>query len=318
MRDGLYENVTSRLSAGSKNRRTKQSYLAGVRQFSEWAKKNGYKYWDQMSKDIIQEYADYPTKEGRTAGTVHTRLAPVCVGAGIPMGEIAKPKRTVSTLVRGRSVKANPDGHRQADQERFSRLVGLQKALGIRRAELAVLTGADAVRGSSGLVEQVVVRRGKGGKRQEQWILPARREEVTAIFEGIAADQKVFTKAEMSNKINLHGLRARVAREAYDYYAGILQRNPETADRMRSGLMETFAACNDPAKTSSTKMYRFKEDVYNPKIYRLRGESYNKAKQNNRPVEYDRLALMMVSVYHLAHWRLDVTVTNYMIAEEEK
>lgn len=28
---------------------------------------------------------------------------------------------------------------------------------------------------------------------------------------------------------------------------------------------------------------------------------------------FDRLALMCVSVWHLAHWRLDVTVKDYML-----
>ena len=31
-----------------------------------------------------------------------------------------------------------------------------------------------------------------------------------------------------------------------------------------------------------------------------------------RAVAYDRLALMAVSVFHLAHWRAEVTVKNYM------
>ena len=31
------------------------------------------------------------------------------------------------------------------------------------------------------------------------------------------------------------------------------------------------------------------------------------------PTEYSRLALLAVSVFHLSHWRLDVTVTNYLI-----
>lgn len=30
--------------------------------------------------------------------------------------------------------------------------------------------------------------------------------------------------------------------------------------------------------------------------------------------EYNRLALMAVSVFHLSHWRLDVTVSNYLLA----
>ncbi len=38
------------------------------------------------------------------------------------------------------------------------------------------------------------------------------------------------------------------------------------------------------------------------------------AEQHGLPVSYDRLAAMAVSIYHLAHWRLDVTIDNYLIA----
>ena len=42
------------------------------------------------------------------------------------------------------------------------------------------------------------------------------------IFKGVGPDQKVFCKEEMSNKINLHGMRARHSKECYNYYAGLL------------------------------------------------------------------------------------------------
>lgn len=51
----------------------------------------------------------------------------------------------------------------------------------------------------------------------------------------------------------------------------------------------------------------------NEKPYKLRGENRQKAIEQGKETEYNRLALMMVSVFHLSHWRLDVTVTNYLI-----
>lgn len=51
----------------------------------------------------------------------------------------------------------------------------------------------------------------------------------------------------------------------------------------------------------------------NEKPYKLRGNNYQKAIEQGKEMEYNRLALMAVSVFHLSHWRLDVTVTNYMI-----
>ena len=48
--------------------------------------------------------------------------------------------------------------------------------------------------------------------------------------------------------------------------------------------------------------------------YYLRGLNRKFALEHNLPTAYNRLALMAVSVYHLSHWRLDVTVCNYILA----
>ena len=48
-------------------------------------------------------------------------------------------------------------------------------------------------------------------------------------------------------------------------------------------------------------------------VYSLRGELRARAQALGRPTEYDRTALMCVSVWHLAHWRAEVTVSHYMI-----
>ncbi len=65
------------------------------------------------------------------------------------------------------------------------------------------------------------------------------------------------------------------------------------------------------------------DDGYYPKHWRdckvdgnyvLCGHNRELALKNGLPVSYDRLALFAVSVYHLAYWRHDVTVANYLLA----
>ena len=46
----------------------------------------------------------------------------------------------------------------------------------------------------------------------------------------------------------------------------------------------------------------------------LRGLNRKFAQEHNLPTAYNRLTLMAVSVFHLSHWRLDVTVCNYILA----
>ncbi len=48
--------------------------------------------------------------------------------------------------------------------------------------------------------------------------------------------------------------------------------------------------------------------------YKLRGSNKELARRLGRPTEYDRLAVLATSVFHLSHWRCDVTVSNYLLA----
>ena len=58
---------------------------------------------------------------------------------------------------------------------------------------------------------------------------------------------------------------------------------------------------------------RFLRDITNDAPYVLRGKNREKAVSLGKPVTYNRLAMMMVSVFHLSHWRLDVTSVNYLV-----
>ena len=49
--------------------------------------------------------------------------------------------------------------------------------------------------------------------------------------------------------------------------------------------------------------------------YCLRGDNRKLAIKLGLPTEYDRVALMAVSVLRLSHWRLDVTVGHYMLGK---
>lgn len=77
------------------------------------------------------------------------------------MSEIEKPKRTIGKITRSRSADANRQGNVEQVEDRFMRLVEFQKAVGIRRAELARLTPSDIIQTRDGRV-YVHVARGKG------------------------------------------------------------------------------------------------------------------------------------------------------------
>ena len=309
---------------GKDNNSTETMYKKRIKIFAEWAKEKGYKKYEDITKDVVQAYERKLENgpERYAPATIHTYLTPICAAAGINMREIDKPKRTAGTITRGRDRAAdgtkldrNPDGKRQEGQQRYARLVALQRVTGIRRAELGKLVGSDLVqKGNSWYVR---VRRGKGGKSQQQYILPKDVETVREIFEGIGPDQKVFRREEMSNKINLHGMRAKHSKDCYDYYTDLLARHPEYADRFRTRLLRRWDEGHEELKTTDPRAWeaqrkRFVKDM-DDRPYKLRGENLRKARALGLPEEYNRLALMCVSVLHLSHWRLDVTTTNYLV-----
>lgn len=293
------------------NNNTAKAYKRAIKRFAVWARDQGYHSIQDIrdigSVGVIQAYEQALELQSQSPATIHTHLAPICKGLGVSMGNINKPRRGAEALRRGRSGDNNAQGKREALSPKYVRLVALQRAVGIRRAELAHLTGADLVQDHAG--EWCVrVRRGKGGKTQLQRILPQHLDTVRQIMGSVDPDSRVFAPEEMANCIDLHSMRAALAKEAYDYYAARLAADPDYRQALRDDLTRRWRDGHGRFDMG----LRFDDDLYNPAPYRLRGANRSAALEHGRPVTYDRVAMMAVSVYHLSHWRLDVTSVNYL------
>lgn len=322
--NSLQHELIKRVLPQIENNLTGTAYKKHIKKFASWARKNGYRKPEDITKEVVQEYEKYLENKPKkyAAATIHTYLAPVCAAAGVRMEEVKKPRRTAGNISRGRDYDAagkkvakNKQGKQQECDQKFARLTTLQKAIGVRRAELGKLVGADLVRRGNGWF--VRIRRGKGGKEQLQFILPKDVPAVKAVFEGIAADQKVFSREEMANKINLHAMRAEHGKDCYHHYASYIENYPEVVEKLRSELLRRWDRGHAQLKSSNPKAWesqrkKFISDM-DDRPYLLRGENLRKAEALGLPTEYNRLALMCVSVFHLSHWRLDVTAVNYMI-----
>lgn len=312
---GRYKSVQSILIEaalkGIMDNQTVTAYKKDCKLFAAFCKGQGVKRPDQLEgreKELLQAYEKELEASGYSASTIHRRLAAPCKGIGVSMSEIEKPKRTSGKITRSRNEKANRQGKREIESEKYNRLVTFQRAVGIRRAELSRLTGADIVIDEMGYL-CVYVAKGKGGKTQLQRILPEDEKTVLEIFQAADPEQKLFSKEEMQNKIDLHGLRREHAQRAYKYYADRLKNEPEYKYELRKELAARYKEFHRPGDSNK----RFLHDIMNEEPYKLRGENRQKAIEQDKQTEYNRLALMMVSVFHLSHWRLDVTVTNYLI-----
>lgn len=295
-------------------------YKHDIKVFADYARQHGVKdaesFESSDKRALIQSYADLLLEQGKSPSTIHRYIAPVCKGAGINMADIEKPKRTIDRITRSRSADANNQGNVEQTEDRFKRLVDFQKAVGIRRAELARLRPEDIIQ-TDGRV-YVHITRGKGGKEQYQAVLQDNIDIVLKTRD-TATGERLFSKDEINNKIDLHALRADNAKAAYKYYADKLQESPGLRNQYAHMLQRYFYDMNKRLRESFPKQYNarlaaFKRDMYQSSgIYKIRGASVDIAREKGLPVEYDRMALMMTSVFHLSHWRNDVTVINYML-----
>ncbi len=295
------------------DRDTKRTYKAAIKRFCSWTKENGYTREAVLGdpQAYLQQYSDNLKARGLSPATIHTYIAAPCKGLNVPMQHINKPDRAIGAITRSRGGK-NPRGRKDAEKPEYARLAAFQAAVGLRRAELAHLQGKDLQKRDGALY--VVVRQGKGGKEQWQRILPVDARVVAETFNGIGKDERVFTAEEMRNRIDLHGMRAAHARQAYDYYLTRIKQEPDYKSQLQEDLKTYFREHHDPDHELDQAAYnRFCLDMTrNQGIYQMRGEARKLAEELERPAIYDRVALMAVSAYHLAHWRLDVTVTNYL------
>lgn len=296
---------------GITDNQTVTAYKKDCKLFAAYCKEQGVKRPDQLQgkeKELLQGYEKQLEASGYSPATIHRRLAAPCKATNISMSEIEKPKRTSGKITRSRNEKANRQGKREIEDERYSRLVTFQRAVGIRRAELSRLTATDLTTDESGYL-CVYVAKGKGGKRQLQRLLPEDEGTVLEIFQAADPGQKLFSKEEMQNKIDLHGIRREHAQKAYKYYADRLENEPGYKYELRKELAARYREFHRPGDSNK----RFLHDIMNEEPYRLRGENRQKAIEQGKETEYNRLALMAISVFCLSHWRSDVTVTNYLI-----
>ena len=310
----LYDLQHSSVLKGISNKNTVRQYQKQLVPFASWCKERGIKHMDILQKqdllELMQEYADYLSKVESSASTIHARLAASCRVLKIPMGEIKKPRRINGENRRSRrfekDIDINYQGRLELGNEIYKRLIEFQQRVGIRRAELASLRKNDLVQDESGAY-CVRVRKGKGGKLQLQRILPEDIPFVTRYFDG--TEDKMFSPEEMKNHIDLHGIRAEHAQTCYKFYVHMCQ-----SSLYRQKITEQMLRRFEAFELNEKKRIRFQK-MLTQTTRCCRGENAMAAKKLYGTAELDMTAIMAVSVFHLSHWRADVTVSNYLLSK---
>lgn len=291
--------------------KTERQYKKHALKFVEYCKSTYRCKTLEDCKSHIQDYTNYLTASGKTPSTTHTYLAGICRVLDVPLEDINKPIRIVAENTRSRGSKA-VDIRKDAGREASPRLYDFAVIVGIRRNEYLHLAPDDLVTDDFGNW-CIRVKKGKGGKRQLQRILPEELEAVKAVFDNPADANHLFSKAEMNNKIDLHHLRALRAQQMYRCYLNRIQTENGYREQLISEIRHTWEKDDEARKENGYRAKRW-SDMKVTGQYILRGNNRKLAKKHGLPVKYDRLALLAVSIFHLSHWRHDVTVANYLLA----
>lgn len=290
---------------------TEKQYRNHAIKFANWCKEQyGCRMLEKCSAHV-QDYADFLVAQGKSPSTIHTYLAGICRICGVPLADIQKPLRVVAENTRSRGMKA-VDSRTDSSCEASPRLYDFACIAGIRRAEYLHLTPEDLAEDDFGN-PCILVRKGKGGKRQLQRILPEELPAIKAVFGNPATPEHLFSKSEMSNKIDLHHLRALRAQQMYRYYLDKIENTPGYREQLITEIRHTWEHDDEARKENGYKAKRW-SDMKVTEQYILRGNNRKLAKKHGLPGAYDRLALLAVSIFHLSHWRHDVTVANYLLA----
>lgn len=283
-------------------RRTLDGYLRETNRYAAWLKAQGHKSRMPISEAVqqTQPYLDYLIDKGYAPATVHTTAAAVCKALGVKMRDYHVPLRNTPP----KKGRKEPDNIAEIENDpRYQRIISFARVVGIRREEYENLKGRDLIYREGHCY--VHVAQGKGGKRQDQLIDDIDVPVVEACFAGIGPDDPVFAPWELSHQLNLHRYRREHAQEMYARYMARMEEDPGYRQELIQALKCTFErGGRDWRKNRDMSLldhpYYVQKGVREDMI------------AHHRPVCYDRVALLAVSVWHLSHWRCGVTVGNYM------
>jgi len=112
--------------------------------------------------------------------------------------------------------------------------------------------------------------------------------------------------------MSYHSFRHENAMRTYNYYLERIENEEGYAEQLEEEIRRRWNKYNIDADTNMPK--EFKEELIKDDDYEIKGKNIALAKKKGLPLAYNRLALLACSVFHLSHWRLGVTVKNYILA----
>jgi integrase len=177
---------------------------------------------DERAGELTAEFLQARLDEGKSASTLSTIRAALRIAMlnRSLMQEVKLPQRTRSTITRSRGVKAH-DKHFNPDN--WPKLINFLKATGLRRDELKLVRAQDILERdpdpTSRYFGQPVVQvwNGKGGKERTVPVLAGHEQNVFAVREGLAENDRIFQR--IPKHLDVHSYRREYAQAVYLYHA---------------------------------------------------------------------------------------------------
>lgn len=194
---------------------TRKVYQQHVLAFINWARTTHgitrLAWLDERADDLVTQYLAAHVATDRSPYTLQTERAALRLffGDWSLAAAVSIPRRTRATITRSRGP-ASHDRHFQPTH--WQTHIRFAQACGLRRAELRDLRVRDVYTADDGKLF-VHVKSGKGGKAREVPVLSGHEEDVLAVIQGRAPNEKVFD--HIPRHMDVHSYRRDSAQRRY-------------------------------------------------------------------------------------------------------
>ena len=254
----------------------------------------------EEAKDHVQEYLNYLRYDKElSAQSIHTSCAGLSKIFHTTMWEYDIPNRSIAKIDRGQHTFADMSKEQQIEKLAEYPVWNANRVLGMRKNELINLR-CDMIKEKDNRIEIEYV--GKGGKHNRQIFTDQKEMEyIRTLKNDKAPHDRIFNKTEVERTPNLHKARELRCKDVYDRIVADIEKRGAVAER------EYTEQIKQSFKEAHKTLH---ENLDTP--YVVRGDNRQRLLELDRPVEYNRIALMIISTQITQHFRTSVTQNFYV------
>ena len=280
---------------------TMKNYQRIADQYADYLKSHDLnKITLEEAKDHVQEYLDYLRYDKELSPqSIHTSCAGLSKIFHTTMWDYDIPNRSIAKIDRGQHTFSDMTKEQQIEKLAEYPVWNANRVLGMRKIELINLR-CDMIKEKDNRIEIVYV--GKGGKHNRQIFTDQREiEYIHTLKADKEPHDRIFDKKEVERTPNLHKARELRCKDVYDRIVADIEKRGAVAEReYTEQIRQSF---KDAHKT-------LHENLDTP--YVVRGDNRQRLLDADRPVEYNRIALMVISTQITQHFRSNVTQNFYV------